>query len=108
MAKKELYGRGPVNQTPYFLKWNYRDFFSGRCVQVEAEKKALYEKYPAFFNWFKKSFENDVETGAFYIFESCKSDRGGSIVWDLLQATGDKTFTSETFLKAAKIALGVN
>lgn len=61
----------------------------------------------AFEKWFRHNFEGCPQAGASYLINCCMNGAKDSVAWEWLKKTGDKTFTPETFVKAAKLILGV-
>lgn len=60
----------------------------------------------AFEKWFTINFKENIEVGADYIIH-CANGSSDSVVWEYLDKTGDKQYTRETFIKAAKLIMGV-
>jgi hypothetical protein len=56
----------------------------------------------AYFSWLNRESGGDVNKLASIIKHDVTEDNNPQ-AWDLLTATGDKSFTQETFLKAAKL-----
>lgn len=59
----------------------------------------------AFHAWFYGQFAEAPESGALYLFTCAQYGGKDSLVWGLLDRVGEKTYTDQTFLKAAKIVL---
>ena len=59
----------------------------------------------AFEKWFQINFRENVTEGAQHLFECCRDGGSDSVAWDWLDKTGDKQFSNETFIKAAKLIL---
>lgn len=61
----------------------------------------------AFDSWLAHVSNGDVEIAAAHLKDMFRgSPPADSIIWDLLEETGDFYYTSETFLKAARHCLG--
>lgn len=57
----------------------------------------------AFEKWIKRESNNDPGRAAIMLRATLFSNPGrDNMVWDLLEATGDDSFSQETFLKAAE------
>lgn len=65
------------------------------------------DEMSAFEKWFTLNFKENIEVGADYIVHCCAHGPSDSVVWDYLDKTGDRQYTRETFIKAAKIIMGV-
>lgn len=59
----------------------------------------------AFATWLGHISGRNVEEAA-RILKDLSKKFPGELAWDFLKATGDKKITEQTFLKAARIALG--
>jgi hypothetical protein len=59
----------------------------------------------AFVKWFEREFGNSPELAAAFVFQTCWKGPADAIVWEYVNKTGDKTFTEETFTKAANLIL---
>ena len=63
----------------------------------------------AFANWAKAYFKDNPRALADYLIDCVKSDcwKSGSaeMVWQLLEETGDTTYSEDTFLKAAELLI---
>jgi hypothetical protein len=62
------------------------------------------KRYMAFEEWLKQSSSGDVETAAFILFDTARHP-GSEIVWEYLDQTGDKEYSPNTFLKAARLII---
>ena len=57
----------------------------------------------AFETWLCITFQKDVTDIANYLFKMVKSGcPSDSMIWDMLDETGDKQYNFETFLKVAR------
>ena len=62
----------------------------------------------AFCKWLQRESSGDAKIAALALYQILTSNPSGdNEVWNLLEATGDKNYTAETFEKAAKVALEV-
>lgn len=59
----------------------------------------------AFEKWFHINFKENIPAGAQYLYQCAAEGPADSIVWQWLDKTGDKTYSVETFVKAAKLIL---
>lgn len=59
----------------------------------------------AFEKWFQREFAEHPDSGAEYLYNCCVLGGQESVVWDWLGKTGHKTYTKETFVKAAHLIL---
>lgn len=61
----------------------------------------------AFCKWLEREFSGDVEQVARHLYDLIKMNPDANLVWELLDLTGEETYTADTFRKAARIALGL-
>lgn len=59
----------------------------------------------AFEHWFRGAFADTPEQGAQYIYRCARDGGKDSLVFEYLEATGDKEWTPQTFMKAALLVL---
>lgn len=59
----------------------------------------------AFHAWFHLNYATSLEAGAEYLYHCARVGPRDSVVWDLLQRTGDEEYTSDSFIKAAQLIL---
>ena len=64
-----------------------------------------FQAYRAFRMWLRRETAGNLEHAAAIILDFVTPPNDGEIGWLLLNATGDATYTRDTFLKAARIAL---
>jgi hypothetical protein len=64
-----------------------------------------FEFSPAFMHWIQEHSGGDVLIAATWLREMIPDAPQSSEVWNLLEQTGDETYTNETFLKAARFVL---
>ncbi|MBA3755314.1 MAG: hypothetical protein H0X02_03385 [Nitrosomonas sp.] len=72
-------------------------------IQMEITEVVTGKTYRAFSKWFAETFKDDIDVGAAYLVHCCRNGPPEAMVWDYLDKTGDKTYTRETFYKAARI-----
>jgi len=61
---------------------------------------------PAFYHWMIKQFHSDRVLIASYIYSTLKEGvPSDSMLWELMEQTGDETYSRDSFLKAADIVL---
>jgi hypothetical protein len=60
----------------------------------------------AFEGWLKQNAVS-VSEAALILSEYARTGDSDNLVWYYLELTGDKTYTPETFIKAARIAVGM-
>lgn len=63
-------------------------------------------KKDAFETWLKDSSKNSAEVAALILCKMLSQNPDpNNVVWDLIKETGDRFYTFDTFLKAAKTCL---
>jgi hypothetical protein len=59
----------------------------------------------AFEKWFQQAYKDDPMSGAHYLYYCCTTGPRDSVAWSWLEKVGDKSYTADTFIKAAKLIL---
>lgn len=64
-------------------------------------------KVTAFERWFQSKYQTLPLKGAEYLYWCCTKGPADSIAWEYLKRVGDKHYSLETFVKAARLILEV-